>query len=780
MVSAEDPARRETLLLTARGLPASERADFLRTACGDDDELRQELERELSEAPTELPPRDREAAEPAGGLAAGERVGPWRVLKRIGRGGMGVVYLAERADGEYEKRAALKLMKRDLDSELVIRMFRQERQILAGLDHPNIARLLDGGASAQGSPYFVMEYVEGEPIDKHCARLNLSTAERVDLFRPVCAAVQFAHQNLVVHRDLKPSNILVTADGVPKLLDFGIAKVLKPEAGVTQTATTWVLTPFYASPEQVAARQVTTASDVYSLGVILYELLCRQRPYDFPNPNPLEFVRVINEVDPEHPSARVADARTRRELSGDLDTIVLKALRKEPARRYASAQQLAEDLERWGRGLPVQARRDTLGYRASKFIYRHKGGMAAAAVVALSLLGGIVATFWQAKVARDQGARAERRFNDVRKLAHSLLFEIHDEIQDLAGATRARELLVKRALEYLDSLVQESGDDPALQAELAEAYQRVGDVQGRPGFANLGDRSGAIESYRKALALREALAARGRSGAALEVATTLDRIGDTLRTLGDSRGALESYRRALKQRESLPTGASQARDVATSYQRMADMLAATGEPRGAVDFQQRALALLEEISLRQPAEPVVGRDLFIARVKLGDRYMAAGDASGALPLYRKALAASQAVAERDPTSARARRELAVCHDKVGNALLESGAGKAARAEFQSPGHPRSARRPRSAGRRAAPRCLGEPRKVGPEPPGRGRLGGRSGQPPPIACPRRGFPARRSRQRSGPSGSQLHARVHRRRLARRWTSGRGPRELPPRP
>ena len=647
---------------------------------------------------------------------AGRRIGPYAVVREIGRGGMGAVYLAVRADDEYEKEVAIKVVKRGMDTDVVLRRFREERQILANLAHPSIAGLLDGGTTEEGQPYLVLEYIEGQPIDRHCQAGKLTVRERLLLFRGVLAAVHHAHQNLVIHCDLKPRNILVTPAGEPKLLDFGIAKMLSPEAGASRTVTSLrQMTPEYASPEQVRGEVLSTSTDVYSLGVILYELLAGRRPYRLANFGPEELERLICREDPPRPSQsplpgpaspipaeaptvrypagppppELRDARRRRrELAGDLDNIVMKAMHKEIGRRYASAEQLSEDIGRHLEGLPVSARADSFGYRVSKFVTRHRASVAGAVLLLLSLVGGIVATAWQARIAGRERAKAQSRFAEVRQLAHSFLFEFHDAIQDLSGATPARELLVKRGLEYLNRLSRDAGDDPALVAELAAAYQKVGDVQGRAGFANLGDRNGALASYRKALALRQSLRGEAASAdpAQRELAANHDRIGDALLVGGDAAGARASYEQAVRIREDLavraPGDLGLLGEMARGYQRVGDGLAASGDLAGAIEQQRKALAIQTERGERPDADPAARRDLFIGLLKTGNRQMEAGHAPEAQVLYERALAIAKGLSDRDPSSARARRERAAAEDKVGDALRATGDRLAAAASYR--------------------------------------------------------------------------------------------------
>src|SRR5277367_3952257 len=572
----------------ALSLKSDERAAFLATACGPDVELRQEVESLLAsddQAGTKFlntPAVNLARPDPiAPPSRVGLRIGAYNIVEEIGHGGMGEVYRAGRADGQYEKEVAIKLVRGGYDTASVLERFRHERQILASLDHPNIARLLDGGTTDEGIPYLVMELIVGTPIDRYCDAHQLNVSDRLRLFLQVCSAVQYAHQRLVIHRDIKPGNILVTKEGVPKLLDFGIAKILDP-AAVAATTVAGPMTPEYASPEQIRGEPITTASDVYSLGVVLYQLLTGCSPYPRSTKAAHEFARAICEWEPEPPSAMVSKAdasgeqtgtpapegqqslregskaKLRRRLRGDLDTIVLQAMRKEPPRRYASVEQFAEDIRRHLDGLPVTARPDSWSYRAGKFAIRHKLGVAATALILTAVLGGVAATVREARIAAANERRAEERFNDVRKLANSLMFEIHDAIRDLPGSTSARRLLVTRALEYLDNLSGQSKGDVSLQKELASAYERVGDVLGYPYAANLGAKQGALSSYRKALAIREPLAAADASDTQLQrdLYETYIRLAQVLESNGNFAEALETLNKVLPRVQKLFAGSN--------------------------------------------------------------------------------------------------------------------------------------------------------------------------------------------------------------------------------
>jgi tetratricopeptide (TPR) repeat protein/tRNA A-37 threonylcarbamoyl transferase component Bud32 len=622
---------------------------------------------------------------------AGRRVGPYVLIRELGHGGMGAVYLAVRADDEYRKQVAVKVVRSSFASAFIHQRFRHERQILADLDHPNIGRLIDGASTEDGTPYFVMDYVDGLPIDRYCDANHLSIDARLGLFHEVCAAVRYAHQHLVVHRDLKASNILVTADGTPKLLDFGIAKLLDADAHSPEERTQTlmrVMTLESASPEQVRGEAVTTATDVYGLGVLLHRLLSERGPYDVDTTTPHELAREICDTDALRPSDVTADPAVARRLKGDLDTIVLKALQKDPARRYSSIEQFAQDIKRHLDGLPVLARRDTMVYRTTKFVTRHKVGVAASVLIVVSLVGGIMATAWEAHVARQQRSRAERRFNDVRRLAGSFLFEFHDAIAGLPGSTKARELVVRRALQYLDSLATESANDVSLERELAGAYEKVGDVQGLPNFANLGDTAGALRSHRSALALRQTLAAASPSDLGLqgELVTTYSHLSAILVGAHDFQGALDATRKALSIREALlarnPSGVAERNSLASGYHEMSAIMSVLGDWTAALDYVKRETSTFEALLASDPANTRAQRNVGIAYKRLGALLERAGDRQTALVNYRKAVALDEVRARADANDGQAQLDLSYGYASIGYTLSTMGDTSGALESYQ--------------------------------------------------------------------------------------------------
>ena len=447
----------------------------------------------------------------------GRRLGPYAIQEHIASGGMGEVYRAHRVDAEFEKAVAVKLMPLAGRGGFLFDRFRIERRILGTLDHAHIARLIDGGVTPEGLPYLIMDLVVGRPLDLYCKENTLSIREKLRLFRDVCAAVSYAHQHLVVHRDLKPANILVTEDGQVKLIDFGIAKLMLPSPAADDIAPTLIgaipLTLDFASPEQVLGRPTTTASDVYSLGVLLYLLIAGRMPYKVDYPSAHAAVREICESEPDRPSVTASsNGGSGARIDRDLDAIVLKALRKEPDKRYRSVEELSTDLANYVAGLPVIARGAPLGYRAGKFARRHLGGIAAAVILAACLVGGIVASVHQARLTAQHTARAERHIATVRAFADSAMFQLHDAIKELPGATSARQMLVTTAFDYLNALTSEVGADIGFRQELANAYIKVADLHGRVNTPNTGNSTLAMEGYTKAAGLLEPIVAADPKG----------------------------------------------------------------------------------------------------------------------------------------------------------------------------------------------------------------------------------------------------------------------------
>jgi len=484
----------------------------------------------------------------------GRRVGAYRITGELGRGGMGAVYRAERDDGQFVRQVAVKFVSVLAAGSDVWRRFEREKRILAGLLHPNIAQLLDAGVSEDSMPYIVMELVQGTPIDVYCRARELSVPARIRLFQQVCDAIAFIHRNLIVHHDIKPGNILVTPEGVPKLLDFGISRVL-PAAGEEGEVTApqrRLMTLHYSSPEQVRGEPVSTSSDIYTLGLLLYELLAGRPVHSLSGSSTEDILRQILEKDPPPPKA-----------GPDIDQVVMKAISKAPSERYASARELAADLENYLEGRPVTAVQPTNLYRLGKWVRRHRAPVAAGVLVALTLIaaGGVVV--WQMRVARRERAIAQQRFNDVRKLANSILFEFHDGVSKLAGATEVRRLMAARSLEYLDSLANDSRGDLGLQLELASAYLRLGDVQGNANFANLGDRKGALSSYGKGRAILEAaLGAQQRHQLALlRMGGLLNSTRALLLQDGQRDASVETARKALAHWESMARSGPMDEDV---------------------------------------------------------------------------------------------------------------------------------------------------------------------------------------------------------------------------
>ncbi|MCG8407718.1 MAG: serine/threonine-protein kinase [Phycisphaerales bacterium] len=645
------------LLISVCELDPGERDAFLSEACADDLELRAEIESILihsEQAPKFLQESAAEAFpdmfefEQASSLV-GQRVGPYELIQLVAYGGMGAVYLAARADGQFKKNVAIKLIKRRMVNESMIGRFRIERQTLATLDHPNIARLLDGGITQNGLPYFVMEYVDGKPIDRFCDEQRMPTLQRLQLFLRVMSAVQYAHRNLIVHRDLKPTNILVTVEGESKLLDFGIAKALQPGnlcESDTSTAIDRIMTPAYASPEQVRGEPITTASDVYSLGVILYELLTGHRPYKLKSRTPSEIELTICELAPEKPSTAVGRVdnvaasdgggssrvsltpetvsrlrdeqpkQLRHRLVGDLDAIIMMALHKEPERRYASVEQFSEDIRRHLKGLPVNARKPTVRYRTSKFIHRNRAPVVAILGIVVALLVGFATTIWQSRIAvrAQQAAEQEaRKVQQANIFLKNMLASVNPR-KASGGEVTVREVLDEAARKIEDGALDAQPEAEAeIRLALSTAYRELGhydvalkhvdvalDVlkqalgDHHPDVAKSMNAHGLIlkamgrydeaeQWYRKALELQQAL-----SGQDAAVAEVMNNLGVLLKKKGEWEEAESLYRRALTVRRKLP---GRDRDVATTMTNLAAILKNKGGHTQAESLYREALEI---------------------------------------------------------------------------------------------------------------------------------------------------------------------------------------------
>jgi serine/threonine-protein kinase len=602
----EDWARIEAILDDVLELAADARAEALDRACAGDPALRAQIESLLAADEGAMSFLETPAMEYAGGivLAAsggadadnqeqpGDRMGPYRLIREIGHGGMGRVFLADRADGQFEQQVALKLVRSGPFGGEIHQRFLRERQILARLQHPNIARLLDGGVTPDGRPYFAMEYVNGEPITSYCDARSLDIKSRLALFVAVCDAVQYAHQNLVVHRDLKPSNTLVTPEQQVKLLDFGIAKVLHEQDDAGEATLTRLgsgpMTPEYAAPEQVRGEPVTTATDVYALGALAYELLTGRGPHRLSRLTAAEVERAVAERDVDRPSSAVSrtkagvgpspDAvarargtdqhRLRRDLRGDLDTIVMRALQKDPARRYASAGAFAEDVRRYQTGLPIAARRDSVRYRAGKFVRRHAIGVAATALVLLSLVAGLIGTAWQARVASREAAKAR----EVSRFLTSL-FEVADPARTNAADITARELLDRGASRIESQLAGQ----PDTQADMMVLLGRI--------YRELGVYDRAQPLLERSIALRSSSAARD-SERATEAMSELARLW---LDLGRPEDAERLQREVLAQRRH--ARGPDHPEVGRTLRDLASVLTSRGKYEEAEKLQREALAL---------------------------------------------------------------------------------------------------------------------------------------------------------------------------------------------
>lgn len=665
--------RIESLFEDAVELVPERRDSFLDDQCAEDPELREEvralLRQEQShgsviaqaiEAICRTPP-------PPPIEFEGKRAGPYRIVREVGRGGMGLVFEAVRDDAQFQQRVALKLATKAAYSPELLLRFRQERQVLAHLEHPHIARLLDGGTTDEGIPYFAMEFVEGEPIHAYAARRNLGVESRIWLFLQVCNAVEYAHRHLIVHRDLKPNNILV-GNGTAKLLDFGIAKLIDPSAdSSTSTLGTMPITPDYCSPEQIRGERVTTQTDVYSLGLVLYELLTGERAQHADVSSPMALHRSICETPLRPPSEQMRDLGSTslaRILEGDLDIIVQTATHKDPARRYASVAALQTDLRNYLEHKPILARQDSRLYRLGRFASRNWTGLTAATLILTTLLGGILA-------ARYQAQRAERRFAQVRRIANALMVDVHDAIQHLPASTKAREVVLRTALEYLDNLAKESGGERALLLELAEGYLRVAELTGSTSSPSLGRADEAKASYEKAKAIVDQFLSSHPDDLDLSVTAmrVFSKYGESLAHGGKTTEASRLLLRAIDVGENAarryPNDTKWLDDLAAAY---GDLLEVIEYGTDSIRYANRYVEIAERHARLRP-------ETFNSLTQLGVAYSQAGrvlldaDQSLAVRYFRQNVEAQEKALKFEPENSTQHRNLIMAYANIGDVAL---------------------------------------------------------------------------------------------------------------
>jgi eukaryotic-like serine/threonine-protein kinase len=668
------------------------------------------------------------------------RAGPYRLIQELGQGGMGSVYLGERDDDQYKTQVAIKLVRRGLDTDLILHRFYRERQTLARLQHPNIARLLDGGTTPEGLPYIVMEFVEGARITEYCRQRALNVAQKLGLFLDVCKAVEYAHRQFVVHRDLKPGNILVDKSGDVKLLDFGICKLLQSEAQFgddTIIDGPPPLTPDYASPEQIRGDGITVASDVYSAAAVLYELLTGTKPHRIENYTVQGIEQAICETEVVRPSAAALDRATGRQMEGDLDVILLRALQKDPNRRYATVEEFADDIRRHLNHEPVRARPDSLAYRTRKFLRRRRGLVTAAAAIVLAVSAGVISTMRSARIANEN-------LRLVRQLSNTFVFDVYDAVRELPGSTNARHLIVKTGLQYLDNLSQKTFGDSELQWELATAYRRVGEVQGNVLSANLGNTTGALASYEKALMLLESVLRENpvHRASVMERTTVYLRSGavrsymaDPSKALTDyaqARSGLESYlarvpndeeavmqlafvhnaaglvQRGLREFEAARENYSRARELLLRYEgvRPADLnlqraLSQSDSGLAYCDTQlgrlqqgfegyRQAAHRMERLLESDPGSTSLQRDLMFLYAHMGDvlgnpNLRNLGDSARAVEAYGRMVEVARKLHEADPADQRSRSDYGIALARVGAVIPQAKSGERVRVFEQSIG-----------------------------------------------------------------------------------------------
>jgi serine/threonine protein kinase len=661
----------EEIFQGALDRPLAEREQYLAEACRNDLELRREIESLLanddgaeSVLRSLVADNVKQMTESSAPSDLGSQIGPYLLVRELDSGGMGVVYLAVRSDDQYFQIVAIKMIRKGLETAELVQRFRVERQILATLNHPNIGAILDGGETKDGRPFIVMEYVEGQPITLASEGRSLSIKQRIELFRSLCSAVHYAHQKLIIHRDIKPSNVMVTPEGVVKLIDFGTSKPLEPQTVLSDDNLTEsgirLMTPDYASPEQVQGKQLSTATDIYSLGVLLFELLTGSRPYTLRDLPPAAAERVLAEHHGWKPSSVPhLSRRSRKEIAGDLDRIVQMAMNYDPAQRYHSVQHLEEDLVRYLQGRPIAARNASPLYTLKKLVQRNKIVVLTAFAIVAVLIGSLL-------VYRIQSRKADRRVAQVRWLANSAITDMTDKLQHSSASVETQAALFHSALTYLDELRRSTGNDPRLLLELSKAYVRVGDLEGSPLVANLGNSGTAVTSYQKAWqAAQEANARMPGDESTQALIEAYQRLGGIQAFLGNLREAHDNYQQGLTWAQSFwqkkPDDPVRKRLLAMNHAGLGNVDLSNLRPDQALQWFSEAFRVFGT----SPTGDVDHDQLLIELYSDAGRALnELGRQSQALEDDRKAVTLAGALAQRYPSSAHVRRAIFLADEEI--------------------------------------------------------------------------------------------------------------------